>query len=345
MFKENRNKQQNRVFQMKFNFKYFILLLITIVAFNFKGMAQDPEFTQFYANPIYLNPAFAGAKNCPRFVMNHRNQWPSISGAYVTNSFSYDQYVESVSGGIAVMVTNDMAGGNTINWSTLNLVYSYHWKLSRKFQVLLGAQGTWNQKFINWSELSFGDQIDPRRGFVYRTGDQPRGNVLDNNWGTRGFFDVSTGCVGYSNNFYFGAAAKHINRPQESMILGDARMPIRYTFHAGSTINFPSDSPFGGKTSISPNIIYTYQDGFMQLNLGLYYKYSILTGGIWWREGDAFILTLGLEMDRFNFGYSYDITTSPLTNNSGGSHELSLSYVLNCKKKTKRYRTISCPSF
>ncbi|TNE76120.1 MAG: type IX secretion system membrane protein PorP/SprF, partial [Bacteroidetes bacterium] len=29
--------------------------------------AQDPQFTQFYANPIYLNPAFAGSHGCPRF--------------------------------------------------------------------------------------------------------------------------------------------------------------------------------------------------------------------------------------------------------------------------------------
>ncbi|MCG8577246.1 MAG: type IX secretion system membrane protein PorP/SprF, partial [Flavobacteriales bacterium] len=47
--------------------------------------SQDPEFTQFYANPIYLNPAFAGSHGCPRLNLNHRNQWPSISGAFVTN--------------------------------------------------------------------------------------------------------------------------------------------------------------------------------------------------------------------------------------------------------------------
>jgi len=87
-----------------------ILLFVCAVS-----TAQDPEFTQFYANPIYLNPAFAGSHGCPRFNMNHRNQWPSISGAFITNSFSYDQFVNTLQGGIALMVTNDMAGKNTIN--------------------------------------------------------------------------------------------------------------------------------------------------------------------------------------------------------------------------------------
>ena len=27
--------------------------------------AQDPEFTQFYSNLVYLNPAFAGAARAP----------------------------------------------------------------------------------------------------------------------------------------------------------------------------------------------------------------------------------------------------------------------------------------
>ncbi|MFK8044243.1 MAG: type IX secretion system membrane protein PorP/SprF [Crocinitomicaceae bacterium] len=323
------------------------LLVLGLIALlgNNTCYAQDPVFTQFYANPIYLNPALAGSENCPRFSMNHRNQWPEISGAYVTNSFSYDQYIEAIDGGIAVMVTNDMAGGNTLNWSTLSLAYSYHWKLSRKFSVLAGIQTTWNQKFVNWGVLSFGDQIDPRRGFIYTSGDKPRGNVLDNNWGTRGFFDVSAGLVGFSDKFYFGVAAHHVNRPEESLLLNEARMPVRYTLHAGTDLTFGDATNFNRKASLSPNILYTFQNGFMQLNLGLYYKYSIFTVGTWWREGDSFILTAGIDYSGMRFGYSYDITTSPLTNSSGGSHELSLGYIINCKKKTKRFRTISCPSF
>ena len=46
--------------------------------------AQDPQFTQFYANPLYLNPAFAGTVRCPRAVLNYRNQWPALTGTFVT---------------------------------------------------------------------------------------------------------------------------------------------------------------------------------------------------------------------------------------------------------------------
>ena len=46
---------------------------------------------------------------------------------------------------------------------------------------MVGARATWFQKFLDWDKLTFGDMIDPRRGFIYQTGDVPRGN------GRRGF--------------------------------------------------------------------------------------------------------------------------------------------------------------
>ncbi|MDG1036239.1 MAG: type IX secretion system membrane protein PorP/SprF, partial [Crocinitomicaceae bacterium] len=57
--------------------KHFILIAIVCFITSIAN-AQDPQFTQFYANPIYLNPAFAGSNVCPRFSMNYRNEWPSL---------------------------------------------------------------------------------------------------------------------------------------------------------------------------------------------------------------------------------------------------------------------------
>ncbi|MGB0510882.1 MAG: PorP/SprF family type IX secretion system membrane protein, partial [Flavobacteriales bacterium] len=95
--------------------------------------AQDPEFTQFYSNPVYLNPAFAGAARCPRFVMNYRNQWPAMSGNYVTSAAAYDQHIPSISGGLGFIVMNDRAGRGTLSTSRISGIYSYQQAVSRKF--------------------------------------------------------------------------------------------------------------------------------------------------------------------------------------------------------------------
>lgn len=321
-------------------------LLILCLSSSAILFGQDPEFTQFYANPIYLNPAMAGSHGCPRVNFNYRNQWSSIPGAFVTNTVSYDQYVNALNGGIAISMMNDMAGQNTVNWNALNAAYSYHLQASKKYSILFGAQVGWNQKFLDWNKLTFGDMIDPRRGFIYQTNDVPSGRLLNNGWGTRGFFDVGAGIVGYSKNFYAGVAVKHLNRADQTLINSTgSRLPMRFTGHMGANIDVGKKSKYANPMSISPNIIYTYQGEFQQLNVGMYFKYANFTAGTWLRPGDAFILSVGVDTGSFRFGYSYDITTSTLSNASGGSHELSLGLNFNCKKPIQKFRTISCPSF
>lgn len=317
--------------------KGLFLLLFTLVAANVE--AQDPQFSQFYANPIYLNPAFAGSNGCPRIAANYRNQWPSLSGNFVTYSASYDQYFDNINGGFGVIATHDQQGQGTINHTTLSLIYSYHLKVNRKFTMLFGAKATWNQKFLDWNRLTFGDMIDQRRGFIYATNDVPRG-------GSRGFFDASAGFVGYTESFFFGASAHHLNRPNESVIVGESKMPIRYNGHVGAKIPLGSRSQYRNVTTIMPNVIFQYQQGFVELNIGTYVKYGVFTAGAWLRNRDAFILSVGLESDNFKVGYSYDVTVSQLNNGtSGGAHEVSLGFNINCTKKPQRFRTISCPSF
>jgi hypothetical protein len=82
------------------------------------------------------------------------------------------------------------------------------------------------------------------------------------------------------------------------------------------------------------------------LNIGAYLKYENFTIGAWYRNRDAFIMTVSINTDKFKVGYSYDLTVSKLGNGiSGGSHEISMGINLKCKKKPKNFRKTSCPSF
>jgi len=301
--------------------------------------AQDPQFTQFYANPLYLNPAFAGTARCPRVVMNYRNQWPALTGTFVTTSASYDQHVEGLSGGLGLLVTNDHGGKGTLNTTTVSGIYSYQQAISRKFSIKAGFQATYFQKSLDWSKLTFGDQIDPRRGFIYTTNDVPRG-------GTVGNADFSAGVLGYTDIFFVGVAVHHLSEPNESLIVGTSRLPRKYTAHAGAAIRIGMKGKYGeARTRISPNILYQQQAQFRQLNLGLYVDHGPITAGIWYRTRDAFIALIGFHTERLKFGYSYDVTTSKLTTATAGSHEISVQLQFNCKPKKRRFRVVACPTF
>jgi type IX secretion system PorP/SprF family membrane protein len=260
--------------------KIFILaLLITSAAIELR--AQDPAFTQFYANPLYLNPAFAGSVRCPRFALAYRNQWPNIQGTYSTYSASYDQHVDALSGGIGIMAWADDAGKGTLKTQSYSGIYSYQLNVSRTFSIKAGFQATYQTKKLDWTKLNFGDQIDDRNGFIYKTLEQNPDNKS-------GIFDVSAGFLGFTKRYFFGFAAHHITQPNESVLgsNGNSPLPRKFTGHAGAMI------PLGNiqnEAFISPNILFMKQNNFQQLNLGLYFQKGPFLGGIWYRNQDAFI--------------------------------------------------------
>ncbi len=309
------------------------LSLFIIPVFAAELKAQDPQFTQFYANPLYLNPAFAGSVRCPRFCLNYRNQWPNISGTYVTYSASYDQHVDAISGGLGFIVTQDNQAHGTLKTTQASLIYSYLLSPSRNFSIKMSLQAGFFQKSLDKTKLNFGDMIDAKRGFVWNTNESIATQTKTN-------LDFSAGVLGYSKNYFFGAAVHHINQPDEGF-QNNSKLPFKITAHAGAVIPLEK----GSESSISPNILFQQQQNFTQLNLGIYFTRGSFVGGLWYRNSDAVIILLGIQTDHFRVGYSYDVTVSKLSNNTAGSHEVSMQFQLSCKKKKPRYRLMSCPSF
>ena len=309
-------------------------ILLFSCAYSNNLFAQDPEFTQFYANPLYLNPAFAGTAGCPRVNLNYRNQWPGISGTYVTYAASIDRHMEAVNGGLGFIATSDDAGKGVLRTTNVSGIYSYLLHVTRQFSLKFGLQATFFQKSIDWSKLTFGDMIDARRGFVYNTNEKQRLKSKSN-------VDFSAGILGYSQKYFFGFAAHHLTQPNEGL-QGTSKLPMKLTAHAGALL------PIGDKenqTFISPNFMYQQQQDFQQLNLGLYISKWPFVAGLWYRNQDALIAVVGIQQHSFKVGYSYDVTVSKLSDVTYGSHEVSFSIQFECKPVKKTFRGDSCPSF
>ena len=91
--------KSNKIY-IKYIYKVILVTVVLLINSSINLYAQDPIFTQFYSNPVYLNPAFAGSNKCPRIVSNFRNQWPGFSGDFITTSLTYDKYVDKIKGGL-----------------------------------------------------------------------------------------------------------------------------------------------------------------------------------------------------------------------------------------------------
>jgi type IX secretion system PorP/SprF family membrane protein len=322
-------------FNSKLNLTVTVLVFLAIAYGSNTVVAQDPEFTQFYANPMYLNPAFAGSEQTGRIGINYRNQWAAIDHPFRTFSASYDTYAKNLSGGLGIQFVNDGAGTGTYHSNSISGIYAYHATLNRKYRLHVGTNVGYSEKSINWDELTFADMLDPDQGFVYASSEQQPMK-------SRGYLDLSAGALVYSKNMFAGITVSHLHEPITSLV-GDDKLPRRYTFHGGANIKM--GDKFTGTYTLSPNILYTKQGEFEQLNLGMYLHSGVITAGVWYRSTDAIILLFGVKTSRFSLGYSYDMTISRLTMASGGAHEIS--FIVRIPQKTGRinYQQIPCAIF
>lgn len=326
------------------------------------ALAQDPQFTQFYAAPLYLSPAFAGSALAPRITVNYRNQWPALT-SYTTSMVGIDHYFSKYNSGVGLLISNDNQGQGRITSTDIGLQYSYQIQVSEESFLRLGLQGSYVNRNINYYGLTFGDQFGPG-GLLSPTSQDP---YLTTGMPKNKYIDFSLGGLYYADWFWVGLSAHHINRPSQAFFSGaDSRLPMKGGVQAGLRIPLNGVTGLGDETdreiSLSPAVLYKFQGKYDQLDVGAYLTYSPLTLGVWYRglpvkhyekninNSDALAFLVGYRQDKFSIGYSYDATISSLGMATGGAHEISISYIFDKpeggrNRVPKRNRSLPCPKF
>lgn len=319
--------------------KYIIALFVFLVCYTFTK-AQDPIFSQFYAAPLQLNPAFTGNSKGGLIAMNYRNQWPGLDQAYVTYAASYDQFVSELNSGFGLSVMADDAGRGILRTFNVMGSYSYQVQISKKLAARMGLEAGFINPTLDWNKLVFFDQIDPENGFTGPTGMPIASSEVQPENLSRFIFDTGAGVLLYSDRYYGGVALRHLNSPDMGFFENPSTaiergLPLRMTFHGGA--EFPlTDIPsrrYEPSIFLAPSIMYIRQGSFSQINVGSLLNVNQVYGGLWYRHAggnpDAIIFLMGFRYDQFRIGYSYDFTISRLAGRSGGGHEISFSILFN----------------
>ena len=323
-----------------------IILILFCVKLSF---AQDPQFSQPYANPMYLNPALTGDTKMNRVAFTYRKQWAAYNKGFTTYAASFDHYQENMNSGFGGYLLYDESGANGLKVTNFNLTYSYDARID-KWSGFRGGIGL-GYSFMNYNQndFLFADQV-VRNGAA---------TSLENNLvNETAYFDMSAGVLYYNRFLWAGASVSHLNSPNVSLNNQIERLPMKISLHTGVKL-WTRRNQWGHDLS-SLNLIahYKAQGDFQQMDLGVYYNFRPVVFGVWYRgiplkayntdyiNHESIILLLGLEYkDQFRIAYSYDITVSELTIHTGGSHEISLVYEWAGKKKPNRLRNVSCPRF
>jgi type IX secretion system PorP/SprF family membrane protein len=345
--------------------KFLMLICLFMLSLPLMVTAQDPQFSQFYSAPLYLNPAFAGATQQARIGINYRNQWPSIEANFITMSAYYDTYLEDYNSGIGFLLMRDTEGQAGLKSTMVGVQYAYQLYLTSWLTFRPGVQVGFYNRNVNFADLTFGDQFNPLTGEIENPSAETFGNL------GKSFLDLSFGGVFYTKNAWLGVTSNHINTPNQAFDDGSVpkELPMKLSFHGGLKIPFKSGVIGSGmytrpqERSISPTFQYKSQGEFDQMDLGLYLTLEPIIFGTWYRglpmkslagfnNNESIVFLVGFTKkgkdDVLNIGYSYDYTISKLGANSGGAHEVSLSYSWSNRdprKPPKNVMLIPCPDF
>jgi len=330
---------------------YLFLLLIISASFV---MAQDPHFSQFFASPLTLNPAFTGKFNGNyRIAGNYRNQWPTINNAFITNTASIDFHIlqNSIKSndlfGVGFMFLNDNSANSAVKFNYAAISTAYHKGLDEdgNNQLGIGIQATYSNMLINTTNLKFEDQLTTL-GFTGTTSE-----VFNNATLQSSYFDLNAGILfngssNENNNYYAGLSMYHINSPRQKFTGTEYIVSPRFTFQAGyyTAFNENLGLHLSGLHSSQAGTTETLLGGAIQFipNPDATAPISVYTGS-WIRLKDAIIPYVGLEFSNTRLGISYDVNTSSLktASISRGGIEISLIY----SHQPNTDKPLNCPKF
>jgi type IX secretion system PorP/SprF family membrane protein len=325
------------------------LILYFIVCFWSVSLhAQDPNFSLFYNNPTYYNPAMAAINKGFTFRANMRNQWMPIPGRFNTYGLSFEgEIVNNLSMGLNAF--SDVAGEGFLRTSGGVISYSYCPIQNPNHILQFGMSGGYISKYVDWTRLTFSDQYDEVLGKIYNSNFIPPDNAtynyvdLGSGLAYQFFYDTKTNGFFRKLMLNVGASMNHLNRPKDAYFSGNDYIPIKSVLHTKNQI-------------LLGNYVYTfagifeYQNKFVTRTLGLNFQLkSSLNFGFWSRSGmtinnqrfESYISTVGFiipikKIYQLRCTYSIDFTLTKLRTSSFGSHEISLVYMLDDKFILKR---------
>lgn len=291
--------------------KYLLLVMLTFALFGTSSGQQKPVLSQYMFSGLVLNPAYAGRHQYTSFTAMYRDQWINVPGAPKLTSFTGQTGFKDRKIGLGFMISEDRIGVH--NDLSAYGSYSYYIEFPNGAKFSMGVQGGIDMLRSDWSKLNILDQNDPNF------------NGSEINY----FPNFGSGVFYFTDDFYLGFSVPYIltsRKTKTEDFFRDVHHSRNYYLTGGKVFDI------GMKLKIKPSFLLRIEDNMplaIDLNANLYYD-EIIDIGVSYRQGDAVIGILGLQLNKYlKFSYAYDYITSKLNTYTKGSHELMLQYRIN----------------
>ncbi|GAB4324693.1 MAG: hypothetical protein Kow00127_17380 [Bacteroidales bacterium] len=322
-----------------------VIILLTALA----GKGQDIHYSQMYATPLYINPAFTGNLECDyRAAVNFRQQAASFTVPFETytawgDTRYYPKFLKRRGWvGVGAHLYYDNAGDGDLKkvQGMLFLNYSQGFNQDNSLYGSLGIGLGYTNRSVNASQLIFGDQWDP--GLLEFNLGIPSQDIANIQNSSIFYPDFNLGLAVHhlvDENWMYeaGVSISHITRPEETFFgYNNNRVERKYIAH------FTVQRILSAHWLIKPEIYYIQQKGVQETLFGANLVYSAmevkLHGGLWHRFERDIIPMVGIEYNKFTLMFSYDVNISKqrVASNYQGGFEMSLVKKFCTRKSTKR---------
>jgi type IX secretion system PorP/SprF family membrane protein len=330
--------------------QYLIFCLVFFV--STLAEAQDIHWSQFSDNPLFQNPGQAGNfKGDIRFVGNYRDQWRAVTVPFQTTSISIDGKLKKLKNiGVGGLVFHDVVGDGKLRTVELQFNANLPLYLNQDSSIIFrpGVNLGLNQRQINSQLLSFDNQYN---------GIQFDENLPSNEtFSTNSRTNLSTGLgavidwkLNKQSKLNTGIGFYNLNKPDQGFLGVKIQRDIRTNIHARVEHKIKKE------LYLLPAINFSRQGKYTEFILGSSVKYILkeylgdyraVYAGIWYRAKDAGFISVGMDIQNWFIGVSYDLNFSKLTqaSNARGGLEIAVRYIHTSLKPKKIIHRV-CPDY
>jgi type IX secretion system PorP/SprF family membrane protein len=294
--------------------KKYSLIVILVFMSVFVNAQQDPHFTQYFDNALFVNPAYAGSKGVMNITGLHREQWVGFEGRPRSTTFSIHSPLTYESVGLGFTLVNDQIG--PIQQTMFYGDFSYSIRFRQKDHKLsFGLKAGVNMINISSNDLATTDPSDPKLLNNVR-------NKINPNFGLGIYYHTPKFFVGLSSpkileNSYDGLSKTNVERRHYFGIIGGViKLSNTWKLRPSAQIKVTMGAPIGIDLSTAG----IYREKFWM--------------GAMYRVNAAFGAFVQYQITpQFKLGIASDFGTQQIRNYNYGTFEMLASYDFVFKKQ------------
>jgi type IX secretion system PorP/SprF family membrane protein len=291
-----------------------LIVCLWIFTVSVAAAQQYSPRTHFYQNSLAYNPAISGTEEEVPIRLNFRQQWTGLDDAPNSQTLSSHGYVGK-NVGLGVVLYNDVAGPSRNTGLQASMARHFALDKEGKRWFSFGLALVMYQYKFDLDRLKTDTPNDPA---VLALASQ----------NSRLTPDLVAGFYINDENGFVGISCMNMIQNKSDMLDQSNNFnTVARSYYLFAGYKFPVNK----ELSIEPATLFKVTEAKVwQADVMVKVNYNNYWGGISYRTSDALSLLLGMRVDLFGIGYSYDYPVSGIGNYNKGTHEITATvYIFN----------------